>query len=82
MTTGSAPIAPETIKFLKAAVNVGFAQGYGLSESFAGVMASSKYETESTSCGAISVTTEMKLEISLKWDIPLMTKKGLEVNYC
>ena len=37
MTTGSAPIAPETIKFLKAAVNVGFAQGYGLSESFAGL---------------------------------------------
>ena len=64
MTTGS-PIAPETIKFLKAAVNVGFAQGYGLSESFAGVMASSKYETESTSCGAISVTTEMKIR-----DIP------------
>lgn len=67
MTTGSAPIAPETIKFLKAAVNVGFAQGYGLSESFAGVMASSKYETESTSCGAISVTTEMKIR-----DIPEM----------
>ena len=67
MTTGSAPIAPETIKFLKAAVNVGFAQGYGLSESFAGVMASSKYETESSSCGAISVTTEMKIR-----DIPEM----------
>ena len=30
-------------------------------------MASSKYETESTSCGAISVTTEMKIR-----DIPEM----------
>ena len=63
-------------------MNVGFAQGYGLSESFAGVMASSKYETESTSCGAISVTTEMKIR-----DIPEMgysahDKEGLEVNYC
>lgn len=60
-TTGSAPIAPETIKFMKAAVNVGMSQGYGLTESFAGVMLTPKYDINPGSCGLIAVTTEMRL---------------------
>lgn len=60
-TTGSAPIAPETIKFLKAAVGCGMAQGYGLTESFAGVMSSPRFEANPGSCGPICVTTEMRL---------------------
>lgn len=59
--TGSAPIAPETMSFLKASCNVGFSQGYGLTESFAGVCSSPKYEANPGSCGAITLTTEMKL---------------------
>lgn len=60
--TGSAPIAPETIKFIKASCNVGFSQGYGLTESFAGICSSSRYEANPGSCGAIAITTEMKLK--------------------
>ncbi|KAK6455211.1 long-chain-fatty-acid CoA ligase [Scheffersomyces xylosifermentans] len=60
-TSGSAPIAPETIKFLKAALNVGMAQGYGMTETFAGVCVSQKYEANPGSCGAIAVTCEMRL---------------------
>lgn len=62
ISTGSAPIAPSTIQFLKAALNVGIMQGYGLSESFAGCMASSKFEPEAPTCGATSITTEVKLK--------------------
>lgn len=61
VSSGSAPISPETVSFLKAALNVGFSQGYGLTESFAGVCASPRYEANPGSCGAISVTTEMRL---------------------
>ncbi|KAI5955866.1 hypothetical protein KGF54_001368 [Candida jiufengensis] len=67
ITTGSAPISPETIKFIKAAMNTGLAQGYGMSETFAGIMGSSKFETQSSSCGPISVTTECRLR-----DLPSM----------
>lgn len=61
VSTGSAPIAPETIKFLKASCNIGMSQGYGLTESFAGICSSPKYEANPGSCGAIAVTTEMRL---------------------
>lgn len=65
--SGSAPLAPESIKFLKAALNVGFSQGYGLTESFAGICGSQFYEAEPGSCGPITVTCEAKLR-----DIPDM----------
>lgn len=67
MSTGSAPISPETVKFLKASLNTGLAQGYGLTESFAGVCSSQYYEAIPGSCGAIAVTTEMRLK-----DLPKM----------
>lgn len=60
-TTGSAPISPDTVKFVKAALNAGMSQGYGLTESFAGICCSQIYEANPGSCGAISVTTEMRL---------------------
>lgn len=64
---GSAPISPETVRFLKAALNTGIAQGYGLTESFAGVCNSMQYEAKPGSCGPISITTEMRLR-----DLPEM----------
>ncbi|CAH2350940.1 long-chain-fatty-acid--CoA ligase 2 [[Candida] railenensis] len=60
-TSGSAPIAPKSVKFLKAALNMGLGQGYGLTETFAGVCVSPQYEANPGSCGAIAVTTEMRL---------------------
>lgn len=65
--SGSAPMAPDTIKFLKAALGVGVCQAYGLTETFGGIMASLQHEAEPGSCGPISVTTEMRLK-----DVPEM----------
>lgn len=61
LSTGLAPIAPETIKFMKAACDCGMAQGYGLTELFAGVMSTPKYDIKPGSCGSIAITTEMRL---------------------
>lgn len=65
--SGSAPISPETLKFLKASLNTGVGQGYGMSETFAGVMASSIFETDASSCGPVSITTECRTR-----DLPAM----------
>lgn len=67
MVSGSAPMSPETAQFLRLALNVGFAQGYGLTESFAGCAISYPFDKEPGSCGPICLTTEMRLR-----DIPEM----------
>lgn len=59
--TGLAPISPLTVKFLKAALNIGFSQGYGLTETFAGISFSVPFEKEPGSCGAIGVASEISL---------------------
>lgn len=59
--TGLAPISPLTMKFMKAALNMGFAQGYGLTESFAGFSFSEQYEVDSSSCGAPGVCSEIRV---------------------
>ncbi|RCK55770.1 Long-chain-fatty-acid--CoA ligase 2 [Candida viswanathii] len=60
--TGSAPIAPETIKFLKASLGIGFGQGYGSSESFAGMLFALPFKNSSVgTCGVISPTMEARL---------------------
>lgn len=59
--TGLAPISPLTVKFLKAALNIGFSQGYGLTETFAGISFSIPYEKKPGTCGAVGITTEICL---------------------
>lgn len=58
--TGSAPISPATIEFLQAALGISLFQGYGLTESFAG-MAASVSNDSLGSCGAPGVTTEIRV---------------------
>ncbi|CAK9437918.1 uncharacterized protein LODBEIA_P22960 [Lodderomyces beijingensis] len=65
--TGSSPVGPDTVKFLKAALNIGVANGYGSTESFAGIFASSKFEHDPVSIGCIGMTIECRLR-----DIPSM----------
>lgn len=65
--TGSAPISPSSVKFLKAILNIGFSQGYGLTESFAGISISIPFEKEPGSCGPIALTGECRLR-----DLPEM----------
>ncbi|KAK6458458.1 long-chain fatty acid CoA ligase [Scheffersomyces xylosifermentans] len=65
--TGSAPISPDTVRFLKAALNVGFIQGYGLTETNGGLSATINYEANPGSCGPPSISSEIRLR-----DIPEM----------
>lgn len=59
--TGSAPISPSTVKFLKAAFCIGMPQGYGSTESFAGFSFGIPYDSNPGSCGSVGITTEMRL---------------------
>lgn len=59
--TGSAPISPSTVKFLKAALGIGLAQGYGLTESFAGFAIGCPFEKEPGSCGPTGVGVEVRI---------------------
>lgn len=62
LITGLAPIAPLTVKFMKAALNIGFSQGYGLTELFAGFSFSSPFELNPGSCGSPGVCSEIRVK--------------------
>lgn len=64
--SGSAPIAKETIQFIKSAFNVEFLQGYGLTESCSGISIELPNQNDQT-CGLISIGIEIKLK-----DLPEM----------
>lgn len=59
--TGSAPIDPETVKFLRASLQFGLSQGYGLTETFAGICIAARFESQPGSSGPPAINTEMKL---------------------
>ncbi|RKP30132.1 acetyl-CoA synthetase-like protein [Metschnikowia bicuspidata] len=59
--TGLAPISPLTQKFLKAALNIGFSQGYGLTELFAGMCFGTPYEKEPGGCGSPGVCSDIRV---------------------
>ncbi|KAI3405203.2 hypothetical protein KGF56_001980 [Candida oxycetoniae] len=66
-TVGSSPINSDTIKFVKAALNVGISNGYGSTETFAGFVGSFKFDHDPGSIGTIGITTECRLK-----DLPEM----------
>lgn len=59
--TGLAPISPSTVKFMKAALGIGFSQGYGLTELFAGFSFSGSFEKNPGSCGAPGVCSSIRV---------------------
>lgn len=65
--TGSAPIHPDTVTFLRGALQVGIAQGYGLTETFAGFALSQPYDEKPGHSGPPGTNAEVKLR-----DIPEM----------
>ncbi|SMN19980.1 similar to Saccharomyces cerevisiae YER015W FAA2 Medium chain fatty acyl-CoA synthetase, activates imported fatty acids [Maudiozyma saulgeensis] len=76
IVTGSAPIAKETLLFLRSALDIGIRQGYGLTESFAGICLAEPHERDIGSCGAVGISTECRLK-----DVPEMSyyaKKDLK----
>ena len=61
--TGSAPVAADTIKFLKASLGIGMSQGFGMSETFAGMVFALPFHSPSVgTCGPISPVVEARLK--------------------
>lgn len=60
--TGLAPISPLTMRFMKAALNIGFNQGYGLTELFAGMSFSEPFEEACISSGAPGVCCDVRVK--------------------
>ncbi|KAK9364242.1 eukaryotic long-chain fatty acid CoA synthetase (LC-FACS) [Lipomyces starkeyi] len=67
--SGSAPLAPDTHQFLRAAFGVTIAQGYGLTETHGGCIVGQAGDYTTGHCGPPAVTTEVCLK-----DVP-------ELNY-
>ncbi|SCU94752.1 LAME_0F09032g1_1 [Lachancea meyersii CBS 8951] len=61
LITGSAPIANDTLLFMKSALDCGIRQGYGLTETFAGICISEAHERDFGTCGSMAITTECRL---------------------
>ncbi|CCH60943.1 hypothetical protein TBLA_0D04470 [Henningerozyma blattae CBS 6284] len=62
LVTGSAPISNETLLFLRSALDVGMRQGYGLTETFAGICLCEPHERDPGTCGAIGISSECRLK--------------------
>ncbi|GMM37985.1 medium-chain fatty acid-CoA ligase [Saccharomycopsis crataegensis] len=67
ITTGSAPISIETLRFLRASLSVATGQGYGLTETLGGMDISHGLEDDLGSSGHVGNTTEVCLR-----DLPSM----------
>ncbi|KAG5418037.1 hypothetical protein I9W82_004366 [Candida metapsilosis] len=60
--TGGAPVAADTINFLKKSLGMGLTQGYGMSETFGGTVYSLPFHAPSVgTCGPLSPTVEARL---------------------
>ncbi|RLV95898.1 Long-chain-fatty-acid--CoA ligase 2 [Spathaspora sp. JA1] len=59
--TASAPIAPSSIVYLKASLNMGIRQLYGLTEVGAAITCCNPYEGNPGTCGSISLSGEFTL---------------------
>lgn len=60
--TASAPVSPNTLKYLKASLNIGISQLYGLTETFGAMTRSHNYEASPGSCGSAGVAVELKVQ--------------------
>lgn len=59
--TALAPISPQTVKFMKAALGIGLAQGYGLTELFGAFCLSESYEVRPGSCGPAGISSSVRV---------------------
>lgn len=59
--TALAPISPATVKYLKAALGIGLAQGYGLTELFGAFSLSEIYEQNPGSCGPPGICSSVRV---------------------
>lgn len=75
LQTASAPVNKLTLIYIKAALGIGLSQLYGLTETFGAVTRSLPHEAEPGSCGAVSMTAEVKL--SLRADMDTYDSRGV-----
>lgn len=73
---GSAPISPDTLLFMKSALDIGIRQGYGLTETFAGFSISESHECDAGSCGPTGVSCEVRLKSVLEMGYNAHDLKG------
>jgi len=59
--TASAPVAATTLSYLKASLNMGVRQMYGLTESGAAITCTGAYDAQAGTCGSIAPTAEYRL---------------------
>ncbi|KAG5422221.1 FAA24 [Candida metapsilosis] len=59
--TASAPVAATTLAYLKASLNMGIRQMYGLTESGAAITCTGAYDAQAGTCGSIAPTAEYRL---------------------
>lgn len=59
--TGGAPMSASTNDFLKVCLNIPLVQGYGLTETVAGVLCSAPLRSRSGSCGGVLPRSQVKL---------------------
>lgn len=82
--TGLAPISVDTQTFLKAALNIGFCQGYGLTELFAGMCFGAPFEVDPGNCGAPGVCCDIRVrelpELGYTLDNPSGPMGELEIR--
>lgn len=60
--TASAPIAGSTLSFLRASLNIGIKQLYGLTETYGASTQGGSYESKPGSCGSVGIGEEVKLK--------------------
>ncbi|KAI5948983.1 hypothetical protein KGF57_005046 [Candida theae] len=59
--SASAPLAPSTIAYLKASLNIGVRQLYGLTESGGAITSTTEYDSKPGTSGSIAPTAELRL---------------------
>ncbi|KAG7664108.1 uncharacterized protein J8A68_002362 [[Candida] subhashii] len=74
--TASAPISPSSIVYLKASLNMGIRQLYGLTEVGAAITCSDAYEMKPGSCGSISLSGEFKLRSAREMGYDVANNQG------
>lgn len=74
--TAAAPANRHTLKYLRASLNIGVAQMFGLTESFGACCRTIVYEAEPGSSGGLTPTVEAKLRDRPELDYTLADNKG------
>lgn len=74
--TASAPVAASTLAYLKASLNTGVRQLYGLTETYGAHTNSIPWEANPGTCGSVGITSEQKLRSVTEMGYSIKENKG------